>query len=430
MKLLQNNRAVRLLLGICFFLSMLPVLQAENRGADGEDFAGNRLLQIVSMEELDAPQVQAEAAVLLDYETGTLLYEKNGGRLVPPASLTKLMTIHLLMQEVESGRLSFEQRIEVPEEAYWKNLPSGSSLMFLEPGQHPTVEDLLLGLAVSSGNDAAIAAAVLVSGSVEAFLRRMNSEAAGLGLALLHFADTSGLDPRSCITARQFAEFCRFYISSHPEALRRFHSIPEFTYPRPENVPGADSVKSITQRNRNSLLHTYDGLDGLKSGYIDESGYNVAVTVKKQGRRLIAVLLGGTGESHPAGRRRLADDGRKLLNFGFETFTQVYPEQLRYPDIRVWKGKTDSVPCSPGQPVLLTVPKSYTGRLNYHISTANALEAPVRAGMEAGSLTITLAEETYRTYPLLASAGVEQAGPVKRLFHTIGMGLDALFAEN
>ena len=141
MKLLQNNRAVRLLLGICFFLSMLPVLQAENRGADGEDFAGNRLLQIVSMEELDAPQVQAEAAVLLDYETGTLLYEKNGGRLVPPASLTKLMTIHLLMQEVESGRLSFEQRIEVPEEAYWKNLPSGSSLMFLEPGQQPTLSE-------------------------------------------------------------------------------------------------------------------------------------------------------------------------------------------------------------------------------------------------------------------------------------------------
>jgi serine-type D-Ala-D-Ala carboxypeptidase (penicillin-binding protein 5/6) len=426
MKLIRNTRAGRLLLGICLFFFLIPVLPGENRSADGENTAGSRLLRIVSMEELGAPDVQAEAAVLLDYETGTLLYEKNGGRLIPPASLTKLMTMHLILREVDAGRLTLEQRFDVPPEAFWKNLPSGSSLMFLEPGQSPTVEDLLLGLAVSSGNDAAIAAAVLVSGSVEAFLTRMNLEAKGLGLPLLHFADTSGLDPRSCITARQFAEFCRFYIASNPDALSLFHAVEEFTYPRPENLPGIGSVKSITQRNRNSLLHTYEGLDGLKSGYIDESGYNVAVTVTKNGRRLIAVLLGGSGESHPDGRNRLAADGRKLLDFGFTAFTRVSPEHLRRPVVKVWKGKEDSVVCVPEQPVLLTVPEKYVGDIDYTVTTVRHLTAPVPAGKEAGMLDITLRGEDYVSIPLVTTAAVEAAGPIKRLFHSIGLGIDGL----
>jgi serine-type D-Ala-D-Ala carboxypeptidase (penicillin-binding protein 5/6) len=261
-------------------------------------------------------------------------------------------------------------------------------------------------------------------------LRRMNSEAAGLGFPLLHFADTSGLDPRSCVTARQFAEFCKFYIASHPDALRRFHSIPEFTYPRPDNVPGDGAVKSVTQRNRNSLLHSYEGLDGLKSGYIDESGYNVAVTVEKNGRRLIAVLLGGTGESHPDGRNRLAADGRKLLDFGFGTFVQVYPEHLRWPVIKVWKGKEDSVVCAPEQPVLLTVPERYVDEIGYAVTTLRHVAAPVTAGKEAGMLDITLSGEPYTSIPLVTTAAVEAAGAVKRLFHTIGMGIDGLRGNN
>ncbi len=371
-----------------------------------------------------APEVQAEAAVLVDYETGKVLYNKNGDRPVPPASLAKLMTMHLVLKEVDSGRLSLNRVIDVPEEAYWKNLPPGSSLMFLEPGQKLTVKDLLLGLAVSSGNDAAIAAAVLVSGSIEAFLEEMNAEAAGLGLPLLHFADASGLDPRSCITAEQFAEFCRYYVRSHPRALDLFHAVREYTYPAPVNVPGAESVNGYTQGNRNGLLHTYEGLDGLKSGYIDESGYNVAVTAKKEGMRLIGVLLGGTGVNHSDGRNRIAGDAESLLDFGFKNFVRVYPKNLPIPTVRIWKGKKDAISCIPEHPVLLTVPKNAVNAIGYRVETVKHLVAPVSAGEGVGTIFITLHGSKLRSVPLVTKDSVDSAGPIKRLFHSVGMRLD------
>lgn len=364
-----------------------------------------------------APEVRAEAAVLIEYESGRVLYNKNGDRPVPPASLAKLMTMHLVLKEVDAGRLSLNRQIDVPEEAYWQNLPPGSSLMFLEPGQKITVKDLLLGLAVSSGNDAAIAAAVLVSGSVEAFLEEMNAEAAGLGLPLLHFADASGLDPRSCITAEQFAEFCRYYVRSHPRALDIFHAVREYTYP--------ESVNGHTQRNRNGLLHTYEGLDGLKSGYIDESGYNVAVTAEKEGMRLIGVLLGGTGVNHSDGRARIAEDAEALLDFGFDNFVRVYPKNLPIPTVRVWKGEKDAISCVPEHPVLLTVPKNAVDAVGYAVETVEHLIAPVSAGERVGTIFITLSGSKLRAVPLVAQDSVEPAGPLKRFFHAVGMRMDS-----
>lgn len=380
--------------------------------------------------ETDAPAIQAEAAVLLDFETGTVLYEKNADRPIPPASLTKLMTMHLILKRIDAGGFSYDQLLEVPEEAYWKNLPPGSSLMFLEPGQIITMEDLLLGLAVSSGNDAALAAALIISGSIDAFLEEMNGEAAGLGFPLLHFEDPSGLDPRSCITAAQFAEFCRFYLTVHPEALERFHSVTEFTYPKGRNLPETAAVRGYTQRNRNALLGSYPGLDGLKSGYIEESGYNVAVTAEREGMRLIAVILGGTGDGHFDGRNRLAEDGRALLDYGYGTFIHVRPVNLDCGTVRIWKGRNDSVGIIPNAPIVLTVREDEASAIDYSLHIKEALIAPVFAGTPAGELTVSIGGEEYRSFPLVAAETVEEAGPLKRIFHSIGILIDGRNRHN
>ena len=359
------------------------------------------------------PELQALSAILIDQETGAVLFEKNADIEIPPASLTKLMTMHLLLSEIEAGRRSFADTLEVPPAACWTNLPPGSSLMFLGPGQTVTLEELLLGLAVSSGNDAARAAAILLDGSVDRFVDRMNAEAEALGFGHIRFYDPAGLSPVSRITAREFADFCRLYIELHPESLERFHSRKKFTYPK----TGA----AFTQRNRNLLLWTYDDLDGLKTGYIDESGYNVALTAERDGMRLIAVILGGRGETHPEGRRLLAEDGAALLDYGFENWVQLRPEGIDYGSVTVWKGKKDSLGLEPAVPVVVTVEKRCIDGLEISFRRRPYLTAPVLPGTPAGTMTVRCADREIGRFPLHTTSGVEEAGAVKRLFHSLAM---------
>jgi serine-type D-Ala-D-Ala carboxypeptidase (penicillin-binding protein 5/6) len=351
------------------------------------------------------------------------LFDKNGDYPIPPASLTKLMTMHLVQKEIEGGRFSLHQLIDVPAEAYWKNLPSDSSLMFLEPGQLVTVKELLLGLAVSSGNDAAIAAAILVADGVEQFVAEMNSESAGLGFPLIRFADASGLDPASCITAGQFVEVCRFDITAHPGSLDLFHSAEQFTYPGVDNLPGTFFVKSITTKNRNLLIHSYQGVDGLKSGFIEESGYNVALTAVRNGRRLVAVLLGGSGSNHTEGKELLAADGKLLLDYGFDQYTHLIPQGIDYGTVRVWKGKKDEVGAAPGEEVLLCIRRDDIQDITYTIDLAEYLIAPIPAGKRLGTLTVSLHGKVLSETPIVSQTAVDRAGPVKRLFHSIRLFL-------
>jgi D-alanyl-D-alanine carboxypeptidase (penicillin-binding protein 5/6) len=359
------------------------------------------------------PELQALSAVLIDQETGTVLFEKNADIEIPPASLTKLMTMHLLLSEIESGRRALSDTVEVPPAACWTNLPPGSSLMFLGPGQTVTLEELLLGLAVSSGNDAARAVAIILDESVESFVERMNREADGLGFRNIRFRDPAGLSPENRVTAREFARFCRLYIELHPESLERFHSRREFTYPK--------AVGAITQRNRNLLLWTYDDLDGLKTGYIDESGYNVALTAERDGMRLIAVILGGRGETHPEGRRLLAEDGATLLDYGFENWVQLRPEGIDYGSVTVWKGQEDAVTLEPAVPVVVTVGKECRNRLEISFERSSYLTAPVLPGTPAGTMTVRCADREIGIFPLQTVSAVEEAGAVKRLFHSLAM---------
>ena len=366
----------------------------------------------------DVP-IQAASAVMLEAETGTLLYEKNSRAPIPPASLTKLMTVHILLEAAAAGEIDPEAEIPIPEDAWWTRLPPRSSLMFLGPGQRLSLEELILGLTVSSGNDAAIAAAHLISGGVEPFVDRMNREAETLGLVDTRFADPSGLSAENQTTALDFARFCRFYVRLHPEALEAYHAVGEFTYPEDRNVDEPGRIHRITQANRNTLLGEYPGLDGLKSGYIDESGYNLAVTAEREGMRLIAILLGGSGETHPEGRSRIADDARSLLDYGYDDYTLLRPKKILLEPVRVWKGRVDRVNPVPGEEIAAVIQKNRLPLLATRIEYDTPLIAPVIRREPIGRIVLLAGREELAHFTLVAEREIGEAFFLKRWVHAL-----------
>jgi len=369
----------------------------------------------------EGPDLSAESAILIDYDTGLVLYEKNADISVPPASLTKLVTLHILYSYIESGMLTMDTRVEIPREAWYTSMPPGSSIMFLGPGQHCTIRDLMMGLAVSSGNDAAVAAAYIISGDTDTFAELMNSEVRSLGFSSMEFFEPSGISERNSITAREFANFCRTYIKLHPRSLKEIHNKKEFTYPRKENLIAENGQPPITQHNRNTLIGSYPGADGLKTGYIDESGYNLAVTAVRSGTRLIGVLLGIQAESSAQGSSLRSEEGRKLLDFGFSNFITLEPDDLEYPEPKIWKGEKDLLSINPMKKVIITLPRNYQEDLHTNISIQPFIEAPVYKGEKIGELQIFIGSSLYESFTLSASETIEEGGFFKRVMDSMGL---------
>lgn len=270
--------------------------------------------------------IHAQSAMLLDFASGKVLFEKNADQPIPPASLTKLMTLHVAYKEIKAGRLRKSDRVSIPPEAWASRMPRPSSLMLLGPGQIVSVGELMLGLAVASGNDAAVALACHIAGSVRNFAARMNLEARNMGYATMHFVDASGLSPENTVTAREFADFCRRYVLLHPESIAELHSKREFVYPKPANLakPGRKMrLRAKVHHSHNIMLGQYEGVDGLKPGYIKLSGNNLALTAKRGERRLIAVILGEEVGYRGQSRRNLRNDCTLLLDYGFGGITAV-----------------------------------------------------------------------------------------------------------
>ncbi|MDR2048939.1 MAG: serine hydrolase, partial [Treponema sp.] len=213
------------------------------------------------------PEIGSRSAVLVDAATGTVLFSVNPSLRIPPASLTKLMTIHLALNEIAAGRASADEILVPPAESWARNQAPRSSLMFLGRDQRLSLGELLLGLAVPSGNDAAVAVALRFAPSVKAFVSLMNAEAAALGLSSTRFVDPAGISEDNMTTAMDFARFCSFYIAGHPEALVLLHSVAEFSYPLAVNMLSSVRAPTIVQNNHNPLLGRFDGVDGLKTGY-------------------------------------------------------------------------------------------------------------------------------------------------------------------
>jgi D-alanyl-D-alanine carboxypeptidase (penicillin-binding protein 5/6) len=378
------------------------------------------------------PGIVSRSAVLLDIATGTALFEKDADAVIAPASLTKLMTMHLVEEAVAAGRASYGDFVDLPPETWAVNQGWGSSLMFLGPGQKVTLGELMLGLAVASGNDAAIAVAIHLSGSVPAFVAAMNHEAAAIGLKATRFVEPSGYSEKNLTTAREFAAFCRYYLQRHPDSLARFHSVRSFAYPQPANLPEAfrDKPGTVVQSNRNQLLDSVPGVDGLKTGFIVEAGYNIALTADRGGTRLLAVLLGAPGASAAEGGKVRGADGANLLEWGFANFRTIRPELVRLEPSRVWMGTADRVDLVPTAGLEFTAASDRALAVAWRIERTPGLKAPIAAGQTLGSLVFSDERGELSRVPLAAAADVA-AGPwYKRAVDAVAIWFLELFGRS
>jgi D-alanyl-D-alanine carboxypeptidase (penicillin-binding protein 5/6) len=359
----------------------------------------------------------------MDAATGTVIFEKDGDREIPPASLTKLMTMHLAFNNAREGKVSLDDIVSLPPPAWARNQPWRSSLMFLDEGQIVTLHELLLGLVIPSGNDAAVAVALHLAPTVEDFAAMMNAEARRMGLVKTRFVEPSGISDKNMTTAAEFALLSREYLRLHPEAVVNYHTVPELAYPKEENLPEYQrgrAASTIVQQNHIPLLGEFDGADGLKTGYIDEAGYNAAVTAERDGTRFIAVVLGVPAELGSFwGARARSDDCRKLLEWAFGNYKTLSPPAPALPDIRVWKSKQKLVSLKPAEPLAITAPLDRGFDPEWETELFTPLVAPIPAGTEAGKLRLYDKDGLLREMSLVTAEEAERGGFWRRLWDSI-----------
>lgn len=341
-------------------------------------------------------EVEAQAAVLLDFASNQILYSQNGRAEHVPASLVKIMTMYVAQDQISRGRVKLEDTTTVGETP-WRQT---GSKMFLEPGEVVTIEQLLKGIAVVSGNDACVALAEALAGSESLYVQWMNDKAAALGLEL-KFVDVHGLSSENSITAEDAARLVWFYLKEHPQAVE-YHQQLSFAYqPRSSKSP-------IVQNNRNGLLHSFEGADGLKTGHLEAAGYNLIGTAVQNNRRLIAVVLGAASEG---ARER---EAAKLLTYGYRNFDLInISPLLEERSAAVLKGRRRTVPLAVKE-ALIAVPKGVEQDVKVGIQTRR-LEAPVQKGAQVGMLSIFVKDELLKEVPLLAAEEVPR-GNIWRIF--------------
>lgn len=379
--------------------------------------------------EANPPALHARAAVLMDQATGSVLFERDADASRIPASLTKLMTLHLAWRRIEEGRMGQDDPVAISRRAWSRSQAVGSSLMFLEPGQKVTVGELMRGIAVVSGNDAAVALAEHIGGSVESFVSLMNEEARRLGLRSVRFVDPAGIEAANTVTARDFAAFCRLYIDMHPTALQELHSVEEMTYPLPQNLPEGDPrpAQPIRQRSQNTLLGGSLGIDGLKTGHLDARNYTGAFTAERDGMRLIAVLLGIEGSTGTAGKANRNEDASALLSYGFRSFATVRPAVPRLPVVRVWKGSANEITLTMERSPVITDRRDAVADMVSFVTVEPAVVAPVKRGAKLGEVVYKGGGRVLGRFDLVAASEVKQAGFLKRTVHSIRLAVRSLF---
>lgn len=338
----------------------------------------------------------APHAVVMDYQTRTVLFEKDADAPVQPASVAKLMTADLVFRELKKGSITLDTPFYVSERA-WRAAVGGSS-MFARQGSNIRVEDLLRGLIIESGNDAAVALAEGIAGSQENFVNMMNNRAKALGLTGSHFTDAWGSDdPNQVVTARDMAKLAAHIISAYPQYYHYFGE-KDFTWSK------------IRQLNRNPILFMDIKGDGLKVGNLKGGDYNLVGSAEQKGRRLIVVILGAK-----SGRQRKVE-ARRLFNWGFRGFSAkvLFPAHAKVGEARVYGGASDDVPLVSDTPVRLLTPKGSDARLSGKIVYTGPLIAPVEAGQTAARLQIYRGTTLALDIPLKTGAAVPQGDLVQR----------------
>jgi len=350
------------------------------------------------------PEIAARAYVLLDLTSNQQLAAREADAPVPPASLTKLMTAYLVFDALRLGRLDLDQKLPVSERA--QRQPG--SRMFLQAGMKVPVEDLLKGLLVQSGNDAAIALAEGAAGSEERFVQLMNEQAQALGMNSTRFVNPTGLtQPGHQSTARDLAVLGTRLLRDFPD-YARFHAIRKYRY---EGTPPANDS------NRNLLLFRDPSVDGLKTGHTEAAGYCMIATAQRTFphlgpdgavgvRRLLAVVLGADSEN------ARATETQKLMNWGYTAFEAVKLFEAGQPVVApaVWKGRSAQARLGRPQAVIVTVPAGYAPRLRAQAVRPEPLVAPLAKGQAVGKLKIYMGEHALSEIPLLALESVEEAG--------------------
>jgi len=348
-----------------------------------------------------AIETTAREALLMDFDTGTVMLEKNAETLMPPSSMSKLMTTFMVFEQLKSGRLSLDDTFTVSENAWTKGgAASGGSTMFLDPNSSVRLEDLLRGIIVQSGNDACIVVAEHLAGTEDAFAEAMNRRSREIGLTQSVFQNSTGLPhPEHLMTARDLATLAKRIITDFPEYYP-FYSEKEFTY------------NGITQHNRNPLLYKTIGADGLKTGHTSIAGYGLTASAENNGRRLILVLNGLEST------RARTEESERLMSWGFRTFENVemFKPGATVTEAEVWLGQTQTVPLVLPDGLTVTLPRNARRTMTVTVRYEGPIPAPIERGQEVATLVIEAPDIQPLTFPLLAGTSVERMGVVNRMF--------------
>lgn len=356
---------------------------------------------------------KAAYAILIDAKTGAVLYQKNADQLVAPASMSKLMTLAVVFRALSEGKLKLTDTFVTSENA-WRNggAPSGTSAMFAELNQPNTVEDLIKGIAVQSGNDACIVIAEGLAGSEAAFAERMTREARQIGLKQATFGNATGLpDPKQQMTVREIAHLSLYLIKTYPEyyhyfGMRRF----------PYQPPGRSRPYAFF--NRNPLLALDVGADGLKTGHLEDVGYGLSASTVQNGQRLVGVVHG----LKSASERR--DEAVKLIDWGYKSFDnyKVFGADEVVGQARVWGGESFFVPLKGKGDIRVLLPRGTSAKsLTVEVVYQGPLKAPIKKGDRVAELRVTAGAQTVNSVPLFAAEDVARGSVVRRGFDSIAV---------
>ncbi|NOQ64966.1 MAG: serine-type D-Ala-D-Ala carboxypeptidase [Methyloprofundus sp.] len=352
-----------------------------------------------------APQVAASSYILQDFHSGRVLAELNADEVLPPASLTKIMTVYIAFRELSQNSLSLDDMVTVSEKA-WR---TPGSKMFIEVNKQVRVEDLLKGVIIQSGNDASVALAEHIAGDEQTFAQMMNQQAVRLGMNSTNYMNATGLPvpQQHYTTARDLAVLTRAVIRDFPEYYR-WDAQKEFTY------------NKITQKNRNTLLWRDESVDGVKTGHTEEAGYCLIASAKRENMRLVSVVLGTKSKS------ARANESQTLLNYGFRFFDthKLYDANTELASARIWKGSTENVSLGIVEDLYVTISRRHYKEMKASTNVDVTIMAPVEAGTQLGTVNVTLRDKLVSSAPLVALNAVEKGSFLQRAYDSALMLID------
>ncbi len=357
-----------------------------------------------------APNLDANSYMLMDATSGKILAGKNADLRLPPASLTKLMSMYIISTALKTGQIRMEDKVRISAKA-WR---TEGSRMFVKVGDEVPVKDLMQGIIVASGNDATVALAEHIAGTEDAFAAMMNQQAQLLGMKNSHFVDSTGLPNKNHYsTAHDLAILTQAYIKNFPEDYN-FYSEKWFAY------------NGIRQPNRNRLLWRFQYADGLKTGHTNEAGYCLVGSAKKDGMRLVSVVM---GEPNDLSR---TEDSIRLLTYGFRFYEthKLYNAATPLVQARVWKGEKAEIPLGVSEDLYVTVPTGQYKRLQSSLDLSSPLKAPIVKGQPYGMINIILNNQVISSKPLIALENNPQGGLLRRAADTVKYNIHKYFSKS